>query len=88
MVSVEAKTDLRVVLQSVSLPEDLESLVVDGWFQVFPVTVDWDSAGAGHVCRGIPSMLGDHCEHTHTNEQMRFSCLPIDFLNNEESSFG
>lgn len=64
--NVKAEADLRVVLQPMSLSEDLEPLIVDGWFQLFPVAVDWDTAGAGHVHGSISSMLGYHCKHTDT----------------------
>lgn len=80
------QTDLRVILQPVSLPEDLQPLVVDSWFQVLSVTVDGDTAGAGHVRGGVPSMLGDHWKHTHTQTH-DVLMSPYTLSNHEERSF-
>lgn len=44
------------VFQALSLSEDLESLVVNSWFQLFIVTAQ----------TGVHAMLRDHCSDNHT----------------------
>lgn len=46
------------VFQALSLSEDLESLVVNSWFQLFIVTAQ----------TGVHAMLRDHCSDTNTHQ--------------------